>query len=62
MSVNGSDFVKYSTHSISAPSSQSNLPPNYFWLFPSWKAIVMHAKKPDDLQSVLCPVKYTVQI
>ena len=27
------------------PSSQSNLPPNYFWLFPSWQAIVMHMKK-----------------
>ena len=37
LSVNGSDFVKYSTRSISAPSSQSNLLPNYFGLFPSWK-------------------------
>ncbi|MBD8999982.1 MAG: hypothetical protein EGQ92_07350 [Lactobacillus ruminis] len=31
LSVNGSDFVKYSTRSISAPSSQSNLPPSSFW-------------------------------
>ena len=31
VSVNGSDFVKYSTRSISAPSSQSNLPPSSFW-------------------------------
>ena len=45
LSVNGSDFVKYSTRSISAPSSQSNLPPNYFELFPSWKAIVIHLQK-----------------
>ena len=24
----------------------------FFCLFPSWKAIVLHAKKPDDLQSI----------
>ncbi|MEO2783336.1 hypothetical protein, partial [Ligilactobacillus ruminis] len=27
------------------PSSQLNLPSNYFGLFPSWQAIVMHMKK-----------------
>ena len=31
LSVNGSDFDKCSTRSISAPSSQSNLPPSSFW-------------------------------
>jgi len=33
--------------------SHSNLPPNFFGLFPSWKAIVLHTqKKPDDLQLI----------
>ncbi|MEE0003607.1 MAG: hypothetical protein UE077_02290 [Ligilactobacillus ruminis] len=34
------------------PSSQSNLPSNYFGLFPSWQAIVMHIKKGSILNGV----------
>jgi len=53
VSVTGSDFDKCNACSIGTPSSQSNLPPNFFGLFPSWKAIVLHTqKKPDDLQLI----------
>jgi len=53
LSVTGSDFDKCNACSIGTPSSQSNLPPNFFGLFPSWKAIVLHTqKKPDDLHLI----------
>ena len=45
VSVTGSDFDKCNACSIGTPSSQSNLPPNFFGLFPSWKAIVLHTQK-----------------
>jgi len=40
-----SGIFKCSAAQSIQPSSQSNLPPNYFGLFPSQQAIVLNAKK-----------------
>ena len=40
------------------PSSQSKLPPNYFWLFPSWKAIIRFF----DLRQSFFPASFRLDI
>ena len=58
VSVNGRDFCQMQRLINQRPSSQSKIPPNYFWLFPSWKAIIRFF----DLRRSFFPASFRLDI